>query len=432
MTNSADMVWRQVLGGWRRKSRSGPSGLLDIGSSKICCYIVQQSSGRGFTLLGRGYQAAEGFRSGNVVDLDDASRAIGAVLQEAEREAGAELRDIAVTWSGGSPESHLVSVKRELGGRELNDHDIQAMLQSAYLEGHSDERVVVDVLPVETTLDDGRVLRDAQGLEAKYVELLAAVTTVDRAALGDITTCLDDCHISASSLAPSAYASGIACLTQEEVDRGCLVLELGGGTTNIAHFHGGRLIYLNQVALGGDHVSSDIAYGLSTSAGYAERLKTLYGSVQWRSCDDNMRIEVPVIGDHVEMPTGEIPRTKLTLIVRSRVEEILGLVQESLREAWTLFEQRPPRSVVLTGGGAQIEGIVELTEEMFGLPARIGKPDLVHGKHGIEDQPCCSAACGALALSYGDDEGLHWRPAGSTPFLFQGIAKINRWWRQNF
>ncbi|MEZ5826041.1 MAG: cell division protein FtsA [Geminicoccaceae bacterium] len=431
-TRASDMAWRGILGGARRNTRLGPRALVDVGSSKLCCYIVQPHFGSGFELVGRGYQAAEGFRAGNVIDIDDAARAVGAVLHEAERAAGVELREIAIAWSGGAPRSHLVSVSRLLGGHELLDDDIDIMLRSAFEEGESAERVVVDVVPVETSLDDGRVLRDARGLAAEEVHLLACVTTVDRAALADLSACLEECHIEPSALVTSGYAAGIACLTQEEFDRGCLVIEMGGGTTNVAHFHGGRLVYLDQVAYGGDHVSRDIAYGLNTSSSYAERLKNLYGSVQWRSCDDNMRIEVPLIGDHVEAPTGEIPRTRLTMIVRARVEEIFGLVQGGLRQAWGLFEERPPRSIVLTGGGAQIEGMVELAEEMFGLPSRIGKPDLVRGRNAIEDQPCCSAASGALALISGDVEGLHWTRRSDTPALAQGLARVGRWWRQNF
>ena len=261
MTNAADMAWRQILGGLRRRQRNGPQALLDIGSSKLCCYIVQPRLARGFALSGRGYQAAEGFRAGNVMDLDEAARSVAAVLLEAEREAGVELREISVTWSGGAPASHLVKVQRNLGGRELSDDDMLKMLETARMEGEAEDRVVVHVLPVELTLDDGRVLREARGLVADSVELLATVTTVDRHALGDIVACLEECHVAAEAIVPSGYAAAVACMTQEEIERGCLVLELGGGTTNVAHFHGGRLVYLDQVAYGGDHVSRDIAYG---------------------------------------------------------------------------------------------------------------------------------------------------------------------------
>ena len=426
------MAWRQVRRSARGAGRPGPRALLDIGSSKICCYIVLPAAGRGFTLAGRGYQAAEGFDVGNVIDMDLAARSIAAVLHEAELEAGAELREVAVTWSGGAPRSHLVEVQRFLGGREFNDDDLSWMLERARSDGEQDERVSVHVAPVETRLDDGRTLRDARGLGAGNVTLLASVTTVDRQALADLEICLEQCHVGIEAVVSSGYAAGMACVTQEEAERGCLVLEFGGGTTDIAHFHAGRLVHVAQVAFGGDHVSRDIAFGLDTSPAYAERLKNLYGSVQWRSCDDNMRIDVPLIGDTIDMPTGEIPRTRLTLIVRSRVEEILSMVQDELRDAWNLYEKRPPRSIVLTGGGAQVEGLVEFVEELFGLPARIGTPAIVKGHRGIEDQPCCAAASGALVLVEGDDGGLIWRRGGGAPTLARGMARLNRWWRQNF
>jgi len=426
------MLWRQLMDGQSRVGRSGPAALLDVGSSKLCCYVTQPRPGRGFALLGRGYKAADGLRAGEIVDAEAADDSIRAVLAEAEDEAGETLREIAVVWSGGEPASELLRIERELDGRAIGEEDLRWGLEMARQRAIAGDREILHILPLEIRIDGGRPLKDPRGLAGQTLEMVVAVATVAAAPLGDLLACLKRCHLDVTDVASSAYAAGIGCLTADEAERGCLLLDMGGGTTNIAHFHGQRLAHLDQVAYGGDHVTRDLAYGLNTGHAHAERIKNLFGSVQWRACDDNVRIAVPVIGDDVDHPTGEIPRTRLTQINRARVEEIFNMVRERLRKAWEVYENKPPRSMVLTGGAAQLEGIDELAEEMFALPARIGRPGLVQSPKGVEDQPCCSAASGGLVLIAGDDGGLSWKHNTEVPVLAVGLARFGRWLRQNF
>ena len=183
---------------------------------------------------------------------------------------------------------------------------------------------------------------------------------------------------------------------------------------------------------GGEHVTRDLAYCLSTSRAFAERLKNLYGGVLCRACDDNVRIEVPIIGDRVEQPTGEVPRTRLTQIIRARVEETLTLIKSRLEDEWDLVEAKPPRSMVLTGGAAQIEGWRNWPRRSSGSrPGSVG-PGAVRGRTGIEDQPCCSAATGGLVLVTGRDGGLSWKQSTEVPALTTGLARLSYWLKQNF
>ena len=427
------MAWRQLQPRQRRPgARAGVMGLIDIGSSKLCSYIARPKPGHGFVLAGRGYQIAEGMRAGEIIDAEAAEASILAVINEAEQAAGEQLREIAVTWSGGRPRAQILRIERNLNGRTIGDEDLQWGLELARQQAQTRERAILHILPVEMRVDGGRALRDPRGLSGQTLEMIVSVVTVAVAPLRNLIACLNRCHLDVAEITTSAYAAGIGTLTADEVERGCLLLDMGGGTTNIAHFHGGRLVYVDQVGYGGDHVTRDLAYGLSTSHALAERIKNLYGGVQWRACDDNMRISVPLIGDHIEMPTGEVPRTRLTQIIRARVEETLAMVQDRLKENWDLFEKRPPRSVVFTGGACQIEGMEELAEEMFGLPSRVGRPAIVHGGNGVEDQPCCSAASGGLALVAGNDGGLSWKQSAETPVLTHGLTRITTWLRQNF
>jgi cell division protein FtsA len=424
-------AWRKLIGNgpW---GRGGPFGVLDIGTSKLCCYIVRPRPGRGLQLLGRGYQLAEGLKAGEIVDADAAEASVLAVLHEAEQQAGEVLREIVLAVSGGRPQSSYVRVALPLGGRAVAEPDIALLLDRARRAVATPEREVVHAVALETTIDEGRPLRDPRGMSGQKLEIVAHLVTVAGNAVRNVLACLERCHVQPRGVICSSYAAGLACLAEEEIERGCLVLDMGGGTTGLAHFSGGRLALVDQVPYGGDHVTADLAYGLSTGRSHAERIKNLYGSVQFRACDDSTRIEVPLLGDHVDQPMGEVPRTRVTEIVRARVEEILGLARLRLREHDELLEARPPRSVVLTGGGSQLEGIEELVQESLGLPARCGRPAVLQGVDAREDTPCCATATGAVGLTIGDDGGLGWSQQVEISLLSHRLARLGQWFKENF
>ncbi len=373
MIPASGTAWRKIVGTgpWRRGQAFG---VLDIGSSKLCCYIARPRPGQGVQLLGRGYQVADGLKGGEVIDAEAAEAAILGALHEAEQQAGETLREIYLAVSGGRVQSSYVRVDCALHGRGVTEADLQLLLDRARREATSPEREVLHAVPVEVSIDGGRPLKDARGLSGQRLEIVAHLVTVSGPALRNLLACLERCHIEVKGVVAASYAAAIACFAEDELERGCLVLDFGGGTTGLAHFAGGRLSLVGQVPYGGDHITGDLAYGLQTSRQHAERIKNLFGSTQFRSCDEGTRIEHPRLGDHAELPTGEVPRTRVTEIVRARVEEILALVRHRLDEHRELLVTRPPRSIVVTGGGSQLEGIEELVQEVFRLPARCARP----------------------------------------------------------
>ncbi|HEX6014639.1 MAG TPA: cell division protein FtsA, partial [Geminicoccaceae bacterium] len=336
-------AWRGLVGSgpW---SRGGAFGVLDVGSSKLCCYIARPRPGRGVRLLGRGYQLAEGLKGGEVVDADAAGTSVLAVLHEAEQQAGETLREIVLAVGGGRPQSSYVRVTGQLHGRAVAEADARLLLDRAKRAAWTPEREVLHALPLEVTIDGGRPLKDACGLSGERLEVVVHLVTVAGPALRNVLACLERCHVEVKGVVCASYAAGLACLAADELERGCLVLDLGGGTTGLAHFAGGRLTLVDQVPYGGDHVTGDLAYGLSTSRQHAERVKNLFGGTQFRSCDDSTRIELPLLGDHVDLPTGEVPRTRVTEIVRARVEEILQLARRRLDDHAGVLAARPPRA----------------------------------------------------------------------------------------
>lgn len=429
MTQLFGTAWRRLVGDgpWRRGQ---PFGVLDIGTSKLCCYIARPRAGHGVQLIGRGYQLAEGLKSGEIVDAEAAEASVLAALHEAEQQSGETLREIFLAVGGGHPQSSYVRVETALHGRSVADLDLQLLLDRARREASSPEREVLHAVPVEVAVDGGRPLRDARGTAGQRLSVVAHLVTVSGPALRNLLACLDRCHVQVGGVFCASYAAAIGCLFEDEMERGCLVLDFGGGSTGLAHFAGGRLNLVGQVGYGGDHITGDLAYGLSTSRQHAERIKNLYGSTQFRSCDEGTRIEHPRLGDHSELPTGEVPRTRITEIVRARVEEILVLARRRLDEHGELLATRPPRSIVVTGGGSQLEGIDDLVQEVFRLPARIGRPAPWSGHR--EDDPCCATVAGAVALALGDDGGLGWRDQVQVSMLSNRLARLGQWFRENF
>lgn len=424
-------VWQELVGAgpWRRGQAFG---ILDVGTSKLCCYIARPRPGRGVQLLGRGYQVAEGLKGGEIVDAEAAESSVLATLHEAEQQSGETLREIVLAVSGGRPQSTFVRVACQLHGRSVTDADVQLLLDRARRSASTPEREVLHAVPIELTVDGGRPLKDPRGLSGQRLEIVAHLVSMAGPALRNVLACLERCHVEVKGVVCASYAAGLACLAHDEIERGCLVLDMGGGSTGLTHYADGRLTLVEQVPYGGDHITGDLAFGLSTSRHHAERIKNLFGGAQFRSCDDGTRIEVPVLGDHTDMPTGEVPRTRVTEIVRARAEEILVLAKRRLDEHRELLMARPARSIVLTGGGSQLEGLEELVQETFRLPTRRGRPGALQTAQGLEDQPCCATAAGTVGLALGDDGGLGWRDQLEVSILSHRLARLGQWFRENF
>jgi cell division protein FtsA len=406
--------------------------VVDIGTSRICCFIARSAGAGAHRLIGRGFQLSDGLRAAEVVDADAAEAAIQAVLYEAEQEAGSTVRSIVGIIGAGRPRSVLLKVERPIGQRPVQPEDVRRAVERARAEVARPAVEVLHALPVECTVDGGRPLQDPVGLSGELLHVLVHLVVADAGPVRNLVACLDRCHVEVGELVAAPYAAGLGCLSAEERGQGCLLLDIGAGATQLAHFAHGQLLWVDQVAEGAERVTLELAHALGTSRREAERLKTLYGSVQWRACDDNVRVAVPLLGDRVDQPTGEVPRTRLTAVVRHCMEELFKRVTHRLRDGGGVLRAHPPRSVVLTGGGSQIEGMVELAEELFRLPARLGRPRGIHGARGEEDDPSCSAAAGALALLRDGDGGLRWSDGAEHHTLARGLTRFREWFRQNF
>ncbi|MCS7268553.1 MAG: cell division protein FtsA [Geminicoccaceae bacterium] len=404
---------------------------LDIGTSKIACLIAIARPDGGLELVGRGLQAADGIDGGEIVDLEAAEAAIRAVLQEAEDEAGQMVETVIASVGAGRPHSVLLEVERALGGQTVDAECMHAVLERARLEVARQGLAVLHRVALEARVDDGRPVEDPRGLSGSRLRVLVHLVVARREPLQRVLRVLERCHLEVRALVAAPFAAGLGCLFPDERERGCLVVDMGAQATHVAHFTADKLAWIDRIDLGGERITHDIAWGLEIDRKLAERVKSLYGAVVWRACDDHVRIRLEP-GDGFDPPTGEVPRTRLTTIVRARAEEILEAVASRLRERGAILRARPPRSIVLTGGSAQLEGMDELAREIFGLPARIGRPRPAAVALRTDQDPALASALGALLVQTAE-------PGDESPLASDGrrgvgerLGRLRAWLKSNF
>jgi cell division protein FtsA len=292
-------------------------------------------------------------------------------------------------------------------------------------------RVVLHSLPIGFSLDDARGIRDPRGMLGRRFGVDMHIVGTDVAAARNLMLVVERCHLAIEAMVASAYAAGLAVLADDEADLGAALLDMGAGTTTLGVFSGGRCMHVDGFALGGHHVTMDLARGLNASVYDAERIKTLYGSVIAGGSDERDMITVQPVGDEREPPQ-LVSRAVLTRIIKPRVEEILEMVRDRL--AASPFAAEPRGRVVLTGGASQLTGLPELATRILGRPMRIGRPLGISGLPDSAKGPAFAAAAGLLV--YPQAAHLeHYEPR-RTRQLMTGtggyIARVGRWLRESF
>jgi cell division protein FtsA len=387
------------IGRKRRGARSGVFGVLDIGSTKVICLIARVESDGEPRVLGFGWQRGRGVKGGNVVDLEQAERAIRAAVGQAEEMADTQLRGAIVNLSCGQPDSRPLHIQWPIAGRAVTEADLRAILNEGRRRTDEDGRETVHAVTLGFIVDATPGVDDPRGMVCETLAARLHLVDAAQASLRNLGACLLRCDLEIEELVSAPFASGLATLVEDERQLGTVVVDMGGGTTSIAVFAEGHLVHTAQIPVGGVHVTNDLASILSTPVAHAERMKTLHGSVHATSEDEREYLPVPLLGED-EHHIARVPRAMVVGIIRPRIEETLELVRERLDTAG--LGRELVKRVVLTGGAAQLVGVRELAAEILGRQVRLGRPRPVRGLPEAASGPGFATAIGLLAWGAGE------------------------------
>ena len=412
------------------KKRTGLIAALDMGSSKICCLLAHSSNDGGLKVLGVGHHASKGIRSGTVIDMDAAQHATLTAISAAEELANETIREVIVNVSGGYLSSEKFKFELPISGREVNQTDIRrALAQGNFCQRDTDYEVLHS-LPMAYSLDATKGIRDPRGMFAETLGVEINVISTRAANLRNLAACLGRCHLDIEVAVAGPYASGLACLVEDEVDLGVTIIDMGGGTTTIAVFYDGEVVHADSIPVGGHFVTSDIARGLSTSVAHAERMKTLYGSAISSPADERELIDVPLIGEEINNQPNHVPRSLLNGIIRPRIEETFELVRNKLESAG--LDRIAGRRLVLTGGASQLQGVRELAALVLEKQVRMGRPMRISGLAEATSGPAFSTCAGLVRFAAEQHSDVRDQLDAIPTGVSGRISRIGNWLKGNF
>jgi len=415
-----------------KKSRSGSIAVLDIGTSKIACFIAHVDAGGDIKVVGMGHQLSKGIRSGVITYIVEAETSIIAAVHAAEQMAGETIDEVIVSLSGGHITSRNAMVEIALIDEEVTERDMLDVIDQGRQSLAVPDTDIVHCFPINYYLDGARGIQDPRQMYGKKLGADLHVITASSSVIRNLAHCLAHCHLNVVEFVVASHASALACLEPDEMQLGVTLIDMGGGTSGVSIFAGGRNIYADAVAIGGMHVTNDIAMGLSTSLAHAERLKTLHGSTVISPSDDHVMIDAPQLGEDSQGEESNVlPRSMLVGIIRPRMEEIFEMIRSRIELSGV--EKSAGRRVVLTGGASQLIGVRELASSILGKQVRMSRPHPVAGLAEAVSGPAFSATIGMLeyATKRPLEEQLLEAYAGKKG-MGGGVHKIVQWFRENF
>jgi cell division protein FtsA len=414
----------------RHRARGSLVAVVDVGSTKVVCLIARVEDGDELRVIGVGHQSSLGLRAGTIVDMAGATSAIGHAVNAAEQMCGETIQEIMVNLSAGHVHSHRVTIEVTVAGHQVGDLDLRRALGHARGVERPGDTELLHAIPTGYSIDGNRGIEDPRGMfgQALGVQLHAVAANVS--AVKNLTTCIAATHLAVEGCCVSPYASALAVLVDDEKELGATVIDMGGGTTEIAVFMDRVLVHADCIPVGGSHVTSDVARGLTTPLAHAERIKTLHGSCIASSTDDRALIDVPQVGEGEEEPAqaNHLPRSLLVGIIQPRLEETFELIRQHMEASG--FYQAAGRRVVLTGGASQLGGVRDLAQFVLDKQVRIGKPRRLLGQPEAVSGPAFATAVGLLAFARQPVEDLSGLTAPPQPA--SGVfGRMGNWLREN-
>jgi len=421
--------------------RSATVSVLDVGSTKVCCMIARLKPRDSEALrrrihsvevLGFAATRSRGIKSGVVVDLDEAEKAIRLAVDAAERMAEVTVGSLIVNISSGRLKSEAFSAGVDLASA-VTEADIQRVLGAGGAHSVTEGRIVLHSLPIGYSLDGHRGLADPVGMLGRSLGVDIHVVTADEAPLSNLELAINRCHLEVETVVATPYASGLAALVDDESELGVACVDMGGGTTTLSVFHDGEFVHTDAIAIGGQHVTLDIARGLSTNLADAERIKARHGSALSSTSDERDILTIPPVGEDERDHPNTVQRSALTRIIKPRVEETLEMTRDMLTKSG--FADQVGKRVVLTGGASQLNGLAEAARRILGRNVRVGRPLGIQGLPEAAKNPAFSAAVGLVLYPQAARiEQFHARsPRRAAMTGTDGyFARVGRWFKDSF
>ncbi|TMG78065.1 MAG: cell division protein FtsA [Betaproteobacteria bacterium] len=398
---------------------------LDIGTSKVACLVAELGADGSLEILGMGSHPSRGLKKGVVVNIEATVAAIQRALEEAELMADCKIASAYVGIAGSHIRSFNSTGMVAVKDREVGVIDVERAIETARAVNIPTDQQILHVLRQEFIIDGQEDVREPIGMSGVRLEVKVHIVTGAVSAAQNIIKCVRRCGIEVKDLILQPLASSRAVLSEDEKDLGVCLLDIGGGTTDIAVFTHGAIRHTAVVPIAGDQITNDIAMALRTPTADAEAIKIRHGVALRQLADPNQMLEVPGIG---ERGTRSLSRQTLAEVIEPRVEELYSLVQQALRDSG--FEELLSSGIVLTGGSAVMQGMVELGEEIFHMPVRIGVPRYAGGLADVVRTPRYATAVGLLLEGVAQvHHGKLSRQSGSVGAV---LGRMREWFQRNF
>ena len=399
---------------------------LDIGTSKVVAIVGEIKADGEIEIVGIGSHPSRGLKKGVVVNIESTVQSIQRAVEEAELMAGCEIHSVHAGIAGNhirSLNSHgIVAIK----DREVSKSDVDRVIDAARAVAIPADQKILHILPQEFIIDDQEGIKEPVGMSGVRLEARVHMVTGAVSAAQNIIKCVRRCGLEVDDLILEQLSSSYSVLSEDEKELGVCLVDIGGGTTDIAVFTDGSIRHTAVIPIAGDQVTNDIAVALRTPTQHAEEIKIKYACALRQLATSDETIEVPSIGDR---PARRLSRQTLAEVVEPRYEELLTLIQAELRRSG--FEDLIAGGVVLTGGSSKMEGLIDLAEEIFHIPVRLGVPRYVSGLVDVVRNPIYATGVGLLLFGSQNQAGrLQDTPGGRG---FKAIwDRMRSWFQGNF
>jgi cell division protein FtsA len=374
---------------------------LDIGTSKVVAIVGEITSEGGIDIIGIGTQPSRGLKKGVVVNIESTVQSIQRAVEEAELMAGCQIRSVYAGIAG----SHVRSINSHgivaIKDKEVTTADVARVIDAAKAVAIPADQRILHVLPQEFIIDSSEGIRDPISMSGVRLEAKVHLVTGAMSAAQNIIKCVRRCGLEVDDIILEQLASSASVLTDDEKELGVCLVDIGGGTTDIAVFSDGAIRHTAVIPIAGDQVTNDIAVALRTPTQYANDIKIKYACALRQLATADETIEVPSVGDREPR---RLARQTLAEVVEPRYEELLSLVHAELRRSG--FEEICAAGLVLTGGSSKMEGVIELAEEIFHMPVRLGYPQHVSGLVDVVRNPIHATGVGLLLFGNRQKTGL--------------------------